>query len=264
MNKGLRISVITVCYNSGATLARTISSVIAQDYPNIEYIVVDGASKDNTAAIIEEYKSHVSRYISEPDKGMYDAMNKGISCATGDVIGFLNADDILADSQVLSVIARALSDDKISASYGDLLYRDAANHIVRYWKSAVFKPQSFRYGWSPAHPTFYAKRACYQVYGGFDLSDALGNDIILMMRWMERYQVPTTYIPKVLVVMQTGGVSNKSWRNIWIQNACILAAMSECQLPYAPVVYFFWKVWDRLKQRIFRPTRKNNEIQKEG
>ena len=248
-----KISVITVCYNSGATLERTIRSVLSQDYPNIEYWIIDGASTDGTQALLARYASDIQGIVSEKDAGMYDAMNKGLTRVTGDIVGFLHADDVFYAPTVLSTVAATfLADPALDACYSDLIYQDLQQRRVRYWKSTAFKPGAFSYGWSPPHPTFYAKRTCYQQYGGFDLQYPLANDIEFMMRWMEKYPIRTAYVPEIWVAMTLGGISNQSYRNIWIQNQCILQALKIHGLHRSYGKYIAWKLWDRLRQRFQR------------
>lgn len=165
----MKISVITVCYNSIATLQDTLESILRQTYPDVESIVVDGASKDGTVELIEKYSHQFSgrmKWLSEPDKGIYDAMNKGIGMATGDVIGFLNADDYYQDENVLKAIARAFAWHGTDAVHGNLHYINGVRDTVRTWRGTEYNPGSFQRGWSPAHPTFYCKKGCFIRYGG--------------------------------------------------------------------------------------------------
>lgn len=194
----MKISLITVTYNSSKTLSATLSSVLFQTYSDIEYIVVDGLSEDNTVSIIEEY-SHLFagrlRFLSEPDKGIYDAMNKGIQMATGDIIGILNSDDLLMDDDVLKDIALAF-DDKTDAICGNLYFVDVndVNHVVRIWKGSPYR--SFTKGWHPAHPTFYARRQVYEKYGAFDITFDVSADFELMLRLIEKYHICIKYVDR--------------------------------------------------------------------
>jgi glycosyltransferase len=212
----MKVSIITVCFNSDKTLADTIASVASQDYPDIEYILVDGGSSDNTKAIIQQYAEHVNIFISEPDKGIYDAMNKGLALAKGDVIGILNSDDVLAGNYVISMIADAFScHPEIDCVYGDLLYVAADNteKVIRTWKAGPFRPNSFVNGWMPPHPSFYVRREVYMECGFFDLSFPLAADYEFMLRVMLKHKKLSKYIPHVFVRMRTGGVSNNSLLN---------------------------------------------------
>lgn len=185
----MKISVITVCYNSIATLQDTLESILRQTYPDVESIVVDGASKDGTVELIEKYSHQFSgrmKWLSEPDKGIYDAMNKGIGMATGDVIGFLNADDYYQDENVLKAIARAFAWHGTDAVHGNLHYINGVRDTVRTWRGTEYNPGSFQRGWSPAHPTFYCKKGCFIRYGGFDPSIGSAADFELMLRFIEK------------------------------------------------------------------------------
>lgn len=223
----MRISIITVVYNNVETLEDTILSVAAQNHRNIEHIVVDGGSNDGTLAIIEKYRDKLASVISEPDKGIYDAMNKGIAISTGEVIGFLNADDIYSTNNSVTMVATTFYDNtEIDACYSDLVYvaENDLDNIVRFWKSCDYKEGLFEKGWCPAHPTLFVKNNVYRKYGDFDLRYDMGNDVEIMMRFIYRRKIVTKYIPKVLVKMRTGGTSNKSIKNILKQNIEIIKA----------------------------------------
>lgn len=228
----MKISIITVCYNSARTIRDTISSVAKQKNVEVEHIVVDGASSDGTMDIVRMAPS-IDRYISEPDNGIYDAMNKGIALATGDIIGTLNADDFYVDDYALERIAEAFSDSEVEVCYGDLVYVDPddTKKIVRYWKSRPFRPGLFRSGWMPAHPTFFVRREVYTRWGTFDLSYRIAADVELMMRFLEAHRVNARYLPRLFVKMRAGGVTNRAWGNIWIQNKEVLHALNEHNLP---------------------------------
>lgn len=225
----MKISLITVTYNSSKTLSATLSSVLFQTYSDIEYIVVDGLSEDNTVSIIEEY-SHLFagrlRFLSEPDKGIYDAMNKGIQMATGDIIGILNSDDLLMDDDVLKDIALAF-DDKTDAICGNLYFVDVndVNHVVRIWKGSPYR--SFTKGWHPAHPTFYARRQVYEKYGAFDITFDVSADFELMLRLIEKYHICIKYVDRYMVKMRVGGESTGSIQNIIKGNKNIIKAFKK-------------------------------------
>lgn len=210
----LRVSIITVAYNSAATIADTLDSVREQDYPNVEHIIVDGDSRDDTMNIIRKYP-HVKKILSEKDAGLYDAMNKGISMATGDVIGFLNSDDVYANKEVISRIAACFQDEKTDTVYSDLVYVTGNNlqKVVRNWKSGMFKLNNFYYGWMPPHPTFFASRKVYEKAGKFNLALKCSADYELMLRILFKHGFRATYLPEVLVKMRAGGVSNSSFMN---------------------------------------------------
>ncbi len=212
----MKISIITVVYNSAATIEDTIMSVAAQTYQDVEHIVVDGASTDGTLSVIHRHMDKIKRFISEPDKGIYDAMNKGIRLATGDVIGFLNADDIYADNSVFEKAAEVFADSSVDACYADLVYvsYNNLNRVIRYWKSQKYRDGLFKRGWMPAHPTFFARKGVYDKYGGFDLDFKFQSDFDLTMRFLEVYKIKAVYIPEIFVKMRIGGATNRSLLNI--------------------------------------------------
>ncbi|RPD51616.1 MULTISPECIES: glycosyltransferase family 2 protein [Chitinophagaceae] len=209
----LRITIITVTYNSSHTIADTLESVKAQQYENIEHIVVDGASTDNTIDIVRSYE-HVSKYISEKDMGLYDAMNKGVQLATGDIIGILNSDDVYAHPHVLSHVAEIFTREQTDTLYGDLDFVDPDNldKVVRSWRSGKFSRSNFHFGWMPPHPTFFVRREVYEQTGLFNLSLRSAADYELMLRILFKHQYKTSYLKEVLVKMRVGGMSNGSWR----------------------------------------------------
>lgn len=204
-----KVSIITAVYNSVATVKGTILSVASQDYPCVEHIIIDGASTDGTLAIIRQCAGKNVMVRSEPDQGMYDAMNKGLSLASGDIVGFLNADDTYADTHVLTEIVDTIAENNVEAVYGDLVYVDRQNtgRIVRYWKSRTFQDGLFEKGWMPAHPTFYTKRWVYEKYGGYDNAYRRQSDFELTLRFLAVHRIKSAYIPKVLVYMRSGGAS---------------------------------------------------------
>ena len=206
----MKISIITVCFNSAKTISDTINSVASQDYPEIEHIIVDGGSTDGTLDILEKAPSVVS-FVSEPDKGIYDAMNKGIAIATGDVVGILNADDFYVSDNVISLIADAFLDKNVDICYADLVYvqQHDTSQVVRYWKSKPFVPGLFRYGWMPAHPTFFVRKSYFHELGNYDLSFKLQSDFELTMRYLEIFRLNAIYLPVIIIKMRMGGVSNK-------------------------------------------------------
>src|SRR3990170_5952894 len=182
----MKISVITVVRNGAATIEDTILSVASQAYPLVEHIIIDGGSTDGTVDLIRKHMDKIAVVKSEPDRGMYDAMNKGLALATGDIIGFLNADDVYADSRVLEEIVHAMETQKMDACYGDLAYVDRmdSRKVVRYWKSQTYQDGLFEKGWMPAHPTFYARRRIYEQYGGYDIAYRRQSDFELTMRFL--------------------------------------------------------------------------------
>lgn len=208
----MKISIITATYNSGATLRDTMLSVLRQDYADIEHVIVDGASKDNTLDIVRELEPLYGgrlRYVSERDRGIYDAMNKGIAMATGDVVGILNSDDFLSSPTVVSTLAAALGADDVDAVYGDIHYvnDDDLTRCVRYYSSASFRPWKMRLGFQPAHPSFYCRRAIYERCGAFDLSFRIAADFENLLRLIYINRIRTRYLPLDCVTMRTGGAS---------------------------------------------------------
>ena len=211
----VKISIITACYNSSDTIRATIESVIGQDYPETEYIVIDGGSSDNTLKIAGEYSSRISRIVSEKDEGIYYALNKGIALATGDVIGILHSDDIYTDVTVLSRVAQQLSNEKCDAVYGDLQYVDRSDisKVIRNWKSGQYHRGMFVKGWMPPHPTLFLRKSCYDKFGSFNTSFRTAADYELMLRMIHKHEIQVAYLPAVLVKMRVGGVSNVSLMN---------------------------------------------------
>jgi glycosyltransferase len=211
----LKVSIITVCYNSAATIEDTIKSVLSQDYDNIEYVIIDGVSSDNTLKIIDTYKKDISRILSEKDRGMYDAINKGIELCTGDVIGILNADDFYIDNLVISNVVEQIQKEDVDSLYSDLYYVAAGdtNKVIRNWVSGKYNRQKFLYGWMPPHPTFFVKRAAYEKYGKFNLDLKSAADYELMLRFLYKNNLSTCYLPRPLVRMRVGGMSNVSLKN---------------------------------------------------
>lgn len=214
----MKISVITATFNSGKTVRDTIESVLRQTYKDIEYIIVDGQSKDDTLEIVRSYESQFGeriRYVSEPDKGIYDAMNKGIAMATGDVVGILNSDDFYTSNNVLEQVAKTLSDTNIDAVYGDVHYVNDAHldKCVRYYTSRPFHRSWMRFGFMPAHPSFYCRRSVYERYGTFDLSYKVAADFENLLRLIFVHRIRTRYIAKDFVTMRTGGASSSGLRS---------------------------------------------------
>lgn len=210
----MKISIITVVYNGEKYIESAIKSVLSQSYDAMEYVVVDGNSTDNTPNIIAKYADKIDRLICEPDEGIYDAMNKGIKAATGDVIGILNADDFYKDNHVISKVVHCFKNGTMDTLYGDLVYVDADNieRQVRYWKSGSYKRDRFKYGWMPPHPTFFVKRHIYDNYGLFDLRLRTAADYEYMLRILFLNRISTHYLPEVMTIMRTGGSSNASLR----------------------------------------------------
>ena len=208
----MRISIITATYNSEKTLLDTLLSLEKQTHPDIEYIVVDGASKDNTIKLIKRNCTKVSKIICEPDKGIYDALNKGIQAASGDVIGFLHSDDLLAYDDAIADIAKKFKSTGCDAIYGDLEYvaQNDTTKRIRLWKSGSFSRFKMKVGWMPPHPSFYMKRKCYRQFGCFSLDYRISADYDSLLRYILKQRISIAYLPKVLVKMRVGGISNRS------------------------------------------------------
>lgn len=254
----MKISVITVSFNSVSVIESCLASVADQSCSDVEHIVIDGASTDGTLDLLHKHRGKLSVLVSEPDRGIYEAMNKGIRHAKGDVIAFLNSDDFYADSGVLSRVANVfLSDRSIEAAYSDLMYVDKiqSDKIIRYWKSSEFFSDTFSFGWSPPHPTMFVKRLVYEDYGAFNLSYRIAADAELMMRFLQVHKIHARYVPEVWVKMRTGGASNKSLRNILVQNFEVLLALQSHGLPANPIRLFGHKVISRGKQFFRQPAR---------
>lgn len=215
----MKISVITATWNSGATVRDTIESVLRQDYPDVEHIIVDGGSRDNTLDIVREYEPKYGnrlRYISEPDKGIYDAMNKGLAMASGDVVGILNSDDFYTSDNVLSQVADIMQDNPhIDAVYGDIHYVNDSDlsRCIRYYSSAKFRRWKMRMGWMPAHPSFYCRRKIYERYGNFDISFKIGADFENLLRLIYVNRINTQYLPIDFVTMRSGGASTSGLKS---------------------------------------------------
>jgi len=227
----MNISIITAVHNGAATIGDCIESVRRQEHP-AEHIIIDGCSNDGTLAVLEHYRHCLARVVSEPDQGMYDAMNKGIALASGDVVGILNADDLFAGARVLTEVARVFADEKVESCYGDLVYvrgegrgkgqdrpvegSDPFNlhlPVVRYWRSGSYDRRKFYRGWMPPHPTFFVRKRVYEMFGVFDTRLGSAADYELMLRFLLRHGISSVHIPEVMVRMRTGGRSNASLYN---------------------------------------------------
>lgn len=252
----MKISIITATFNCADVVSDCLASVDGQTHNEIEHIVIDGASTDGTLAVLRAHRHSLGALVSGPDAGIYDAMNKGITLATGDIIGFLNSDDFYTHCRILESVARCFSEDpELQACYADLMYVDRfdISRIVRYWRSESFVSGSFSQGWCPPHPTFFVRRSVYERLGGFDLRYSIAADVELMMRFLEGGKLRAKYVPEVWVKMRLGGVTNRNWFNIWTQNFEILAALKRHGLVAHPLVFFGGKLWSRGLQFVRRP-----------
>lgn len=222
----MKISLVTTTFNSAATIRDTIESVLAQNYIDTEHIIIDGASCDNTLDNVKYYGNKIATIISEPDQGIYDAMNKGIKAATGDVIGILNSDDFFTSTDVLSTIAETFQNNDIDALYGDVHFVNPDNleKTVRYYSSAIFRPSLFRFGFMPAHPSFYMKKSCYEKFGLYSLDYKIASDYDLLIRYLYLHKIKYKYIKKDFVTMRTGGISTENVNSRIILNKEIIKA----------------------------------------
>lgn len=247
----MKVSLITVVFNCEEYIEQCIQSVLAQDYRDLEYIVIDGKSSDRTPLIIDRYTARLSYYLSEPDCGMYDALNKGIAAATGELIGIVNADDYLVESDVISAVAGFLIRHNAEAVYGNLNYvkRTRQTVIKRSWRSNPSNRDDLRFGWMPAHPALFIKKSCFQRYGHYSLQLGTAADYELILRFFYKHQMHAVFLNKLIVHMRTGGMSNRNLRSLL--NACVndYRAMVHNQLP-APLFALVCKKLRKLSQFI--------------
>lgn len=254
----MKISIITSTYNSADTLRDTLESVLVQTHGDVEFIIVDGGSTDGTLDILKEYEDRLGnhlRWVSEKDEGLYDAMNKGLRMATGEVAGILNSDDLFFDETCLARIAEAFEDPNVDCVFGDLQFvrHNNINHVVRLWKGEPYTPGAFLKGWHPAHPTFYTRTKFYREFGDFDLDIYISADFELMLRFIEIHRLRSKYINHYLVKMRMGGVSTRSLRNIIRGNQNVLRSFKKHGLKVSPFyVPKRWtkKTWDVVKSKI--------------
>lgn len=249
----MRVSLITVCLNAASTIATCLKSVESQTHPDIEHIIVDGGSRDDTVSIVKRYGNRVSALTSGRDAGIYDAMNRGLKMAQGDMVAYLNADDLYADDRCVQAMAEAISVSGTDSAFADISYvqKLAPTERVRCWKSGPFKPGAFARGWAPPHTAFFAKREALLELGGFDLRYRLASDFDLMMRAMEIKRLTTTYVPKELVLMRLGGATNVSLRNVLIQNWEIIESLARAGFPLAAPQLVVQKILSRAAQRLW-------------
>jgi glycosyltransferase involved in cell wall biosynthesis len=240
----MKVSIITAVYNSEQYVKSCIESVVGQDYPNIEYIVIDGGSTDGTIDIIKEFDRHIQYFTSEKDKGIYDALNKGIAAATGDVVGILHADDILASSAVISQIVSAFESLKADAVYGHLNYvhRDEIHKVQRKWIAKPYDLNSLRMGWMPAHPTLYIKRELFEKFGNYSLNFGTAADYELILRFLFKHKIKAVCLPILMVNMRAGGVSNANFKQRYLALVNDYRALKTNGIPFAIITLLFKKV----------------------
>ncbi len=248
----MKVSIITVSFNSAKTIADTIDSVLSQNYPDIEYIIVDGCSTDGTVDIIRQNENRISRWISEKDQGMYDAMNKGITMATGDVIGILNSDDVYMNTHVISDLMRLMQSQNTEVVFADLILVDSRNHnrVIRYYDSGRFHPNKFKFGWMPAHPTVFVKCELYQRVGKFSTTYQIAADYEMLIRMLAIEKASYAYFPKPVVRMRAGGASTSGISRNWILNQEIIRACKENGI-YTNLFMLLLKVPAKLWGRLF-------------
>jgi len=210
----VKVSIITVCYNSARTLQETIESVLTQTYSNIEYIIIDGKSTDETPAILAQYQKRIAHIVSEPDKGLYDAMNKGIALSTGEVIGILNSDDVLAHSGVIADVVAAMNDNTDAICSDVHIFKDQKENVVRKYRCTRWKPWMFRIGHQPPHPGFFVRKTCYEKYGNFDLQYKRAADFELLLRFIGVHKINIKFLAYTSVLMRSGGSSQQGLKAI--------------------------------------------------
>jgi glycosyltransferase involved in cell wall biosynthesis len=248
----MKISIITVCYNSEKTIEDTIKSVLNQSYDNYEYILIDGNSKDRTLDIIKDYSEKFQGkliWTSEKDKGLYDAMNKGVKMSTGEIVAFINSDDLFCDKDAFLKITNVFKKhENLESVYADLYYVDQKNteRIIRKWITGEQK--KFSTGWHPAHPTLYIKKNIYNKYGLFNLNYKLAADFEIMLRFLDGKNVSTYYLKETLVKMRLGGETNKSFKNIIKQNLECIKAFSNNKIKVNKILYPIYRLLPKLKQ----------------
>ena len=248
-----KVSIITVCFNSAATIRDTIESVLHQSYPNFEYLIIDGGSTDDTLKIIAEYGDKISRVVSERDRGIYDAMNKGIHLASGEIIGILNSDDVYMDVESVKILVTPIVEGRSDSSFADLVVVSMGDlkKVVRYYDSSYFSPAKFRYGWMPAHPTFFIKKSCYEIVGDYSLSYKIAADYEMLIRLLLIAGFSYVYISKPLIKMRLGGASSAGLARNWILNREIVRACKENGV-WTTLPLLLLKVPQKLAGRIFK------------
>lgn len=216
----MKVSIITICFNSERTIRETIDSVLAQSYSDIEYIVVDGQSTDNTLQIVESYGDRIAKIVSEKDDGIYDAMNKGLALTTGDIIGFINADDVIDSNQCIERIVETFQRQNCQVVYGDKIYVDPddTSKVVRYWKVGAYKRENYRKGWMTPHLSTYIAKNLYDEFGNFRTDFQIAADYELMLRFIYKNNAKVCYLPMTIAKMRAGGISNSSLSNVFRSN----------------------------------------------
>lgn len=250
-----KLTLLTACYNSASTIKDTLRSVNAQKYADIEHIVIDGASSDDTVSIVEEAGERITQIISEPDKGIYDAYNKGLTHATGDVIGFINSDDFYCSDGVIDRVMEVFENSEIDACHADLVYvhPEHTDQIQRHWKSRPITRRALSGGFIPAHPTVFVRREVYDRVGNFDLNYRLAADYEFLLRTFFTHEVTSQYVPEVWVRMRAGGHTGGTAGSILAQNREIRAAQELHGVKCSTLRFYGTKTLDRLLQRARAP-----------
>ena len=236
----MKISIITISFNANDTIEKTLKSVVGQSYKNIEHLIIDGGSKDNTLEICNSF-SHISKIISESDKGVYDAFNKGLKLATGEIIGFLNADDVFYSEKAVEDLVNAFSNNEADIVYGNLDYVNKEAKVIRNWISRPYEKGLVKKAWMPAHPTFYCKKEVYDHLGGYNDSFKIAGDFELCLRFLEMNNIPSFYLNKKIVKMLVGGISNSGFKSKWIIFKEELRAFKINNISVNPVLFFIYK-----------------------
>ncbi len=243
----MKISVVTAVYNNAATIVQAMQSVQSQRDVIVEHVIVDGQSNDGTDELVRSHLRSQDKYVSEPDEGIYDALNKGIRMASGDVVGVLGSDDYYASADVLCQVARAFATSGTDAVYGDLAYiRSNSRHSRRFWEAGEYRPGSFARAWVPPHPTFFCKRELFERYGFFRLDMPVAADFELMLRLIALHEISVRYLPETITVMRLGGISNRL-AGIVRGNASILRAFRLNGFGF-PWLYLVYKPLRKLRQ----------------
>jgi len=245
----MKVSLITVCFNAGPVLAETLDSVLAQSHNDIEMIVVDGASTDGTVDILARYSERLDHCISEPDKGIYDAMNKGLKLATGDVISFVNAGDLLMTPEVILQVVAAFEGAPVDAVYGDIIMVDENDitQVKRTWRSGGYDRERFRQGWMPPHIATFIRKSVYDTYGHFNTDLRIAADYEILFRFLYKHRIPTTHLPEILVRFRLGGMSNGSVKHVLKANTEVRRSWGLNGFQ-APPLLVTRKLWSKVMQ----------------
>jgi len=247
-----KISIITASFRSEETILDTLNSINEQTYPEIEHIIVDGGSDDRTLDLVKDVGQRISQVVSEKDKGIYDAYNKGLALTNGEIVGFLNSDDYYYSDDIIAKVMEVFEDESVEACYGDLVYvaRNDTDKVVRHWKSKSYKSGIFKDSFVPAHPTLFLRKSVYDRVGGFNLDYKLAADYEFMLRVFHSAGVKSVYIPTIMVNMRTGGATGESVASVKAQNREILTALKQHKVDFSKLNFMARKVFDRVGQKL--------------